>query len=384
MFKAAIFDLDGTLLDRERSLASFIDSQYDRFPGELGHIPKEQFMQRFIELDARGYRWKDEVYQQLDVEFGITGISWEIMLADYLSRFKEHCVGFPGLADMLGELQKNGVQLALITNGPGQLQLDSIRALGIEDYFSVALVSGIEGISKPDPRIFEKALEALGVKPHEAVYIGDHPENDIAAAKAVGMSAIWMENPHGQAPTADFKVSHLQQLPALVANDAIEISGFEPLYAEEIVALFYGTVHSVNAADYLPEQLAAWAPEALRQEKVEQWRVSLAENKTFVAWKDGKLAGFADLAADGKLDRLYVHQDYQGQGIAGRLLREIEQEARRQKVVELKVEASITAKPFFEHCGFTVIEPQTIERRDVRLKNYRMAKALHDLNENNG
>ncbi|WP_135505839.1 GNAT family N-acetyltransferase, partial [Planococcus koreensis] len=132
------------------------------------------------------------------------------------------------------------------------------------------------------------------------------------------------------------------------------------------------------------EQLAAWAPEALRQEKVEQWRVSLAENKTFVAWKDGKLAGFADLAADGKLDRLYVHQDYQGRGIAGRLLREIEQEARRQKVVELKVEASITAKPFFEHCGFTVIEPQTIERRGVRLKNYRMAKALHDLNENNG
>lgn len=171
-------------------------------------------------------------------------------------------------------------------------------------------------------------------------------------------------------------ITDLQQLPALITNDAIEISEFEPLQAEEIVALFYGTVHSVNAADYMPEQLAAWAPEALRQEKVAQWRVSLAQNKTFVAWKDGNIAGFADLAPGGKLDRLYVHKDYQRQGIAGRLLGKIEQEARRQGMVELACDASITAKPFFEHCGFAVIEPQTVERLGVQLQNYRMVKVL--------
>lgn len=376
MFKAAIFDLDGTLLDRDRSVASFIEVQYDRFLGKLGHIPKEQYVQRFIELDARGYRWKDLVYQQLIEEFGITGISWEIMLADYVSQFKEHCMGFPGLEEMLQNLERSGIQLAIITNGPGQLQMDSIRALGIEGYFSVILVSGIENVSKPDPRIFEKALEALGVKAQEAVYIGDHPENDVAAAKAVGMSAIWLENPYGQAPSADFSITHLQQLPALITNDAIEVSEFEPLHAEEIVALFYGTVHSVNASDYLPEQLAAWAPEALRQEKVEQWRISLAENKTFVAWKDGTLAGFADLAAGGKLDRLYVHKDYQRQGIAGRLLWEIEQAALEQGMAKLIVDASITAKPFFEHYGFAVTQARTVERLGVQLQNYRMVKAL--------
>ncbi|HSP21693.1 MAG TPA: GNAT family N-acetyltransferase [Planococcus sp. (in: firmicutes)] len=379
MFKAALFDLDGTLLDRDRSVASFIEVQYDRFPEELGHIPKERYVQRFIELDARGYRWKDRVYQQLIEEFSITDISWEIMLADYVSRFKNHCMGFPGLEEMLRNLEKSGIQLAIITNGPGQLQMDSIRALGIEAYFRVILVSGIEGVSKPDPRIFEKALGTLGVKAHEAVYIGDNPDNDIAAAKAVGMSAIWMENPYGQAPSADFSITHLQQLPALITNDAIEISEFEPLQAEEIVALFYGTVHSVNAADYVAEQLGAWAPEALRQEKVAQWRVSLARNKTFVAWKEGNIVGFADLAAGGKLDRLYVHKDYQGQGIAGKLLGKIEQEARQQGMVELVCDASITAKPFFEHYGFAIIERNTVERLGVQLQNYRMAKALDDI-----
>lgn len=376
MFKAAIFDLDGTLLDRDQSLHSFINAQYERFYDQLGHIPKEQYVQRFIELDARGYRWKDVVYQQLIREFNTTDISWEIMLTDYVSRFKDHCVGFPGLVAMLEALQQNGLKLAIITNGPGQLQMDSIRALGIETYFNVILVSGIEGIAKPDPRLFEKALSALSIKAHEAVYIGDHPENDVAAAQAVGMKAVWIENPHGQSPAADFTIRHLHELPALIAAEAITITGFELQYAEEIIALFYDTVHSVNAADYSAEQLAAWAPETLRKELLERWGASLANNKTFVAWKDGTIVGFSDLAAEGKLDRLYVHKDYQRQGVANRLLKKIEQEACRQQVEELAADVSITAKPFFEHHGFSVIEPQIVKRFGVQLKNYRMSKML--------
>lgn len=376
MVKAAIFDLDGTLLDRDQSLRAFINSQYERFYDQLGHIPKDLYVQRFIELDARGYRWKDAVYQQLIREFKISGISWEIMLNDYVSRFKDHCVGCQGLIEMLEAMQKKDIQLGLITNGPGQLQLDSIRALGIEMYFNVILVSGIEGIAKPDPRLFEKALSALRIEALDAVYIGDHPENDVAAAQAVGMKAVWVKNSYGHAPDADFTISHLQELPAFIADDAIHISGFELQYAEEIIALFYDTVHSVNAADYSAEQLAAWAPEALRQELVERWGVSLANNNTFVAWKEGSIVGFSDLATEGKLDRLYVHRDYQRQGIADKLLEKIEQEARRQQVEKIAADVSITAKPFFEHHGFSVIEPQTVERFGVQLKNYRMIKML--------
>lgn len=376
MIKAALFDLDGTLLDRVSSLNAFIHDQYDRYYRQLGHIPKEQYVQRFVELDARGYHWKDAVYQQLVSEWNIRDISWEILLEDYISHFKNHCVAFPGLLEMLEELQKTGFILAIITNGPGQLQMDSIRALGIETYFKVIRISGIEGVAKPDPRLFENALSALGMKAHEAVYVGDHPENDITAARAVGMKAVWVKNPYGHAPNADFTISRLQELPALIIEDAITISGFEPQYAEQIIALFYDTVHTVSAADYSAEQLAAWAPEALRQELVERWKASLANNDTFVAWKGGIIVGFSDLAANGKLDRLYVHKDYQRQGVADSLLKKIEQQARSQKVEKLTADVSITAKPFFEHRGFTVIEPQTVQRFGVELKNYRMVKTL--------
>lgn len=62
--KAVIFDLDGTLLDRESSLLSFLEDQYVRFRG-LQKIDKQAFVNRFVELDCRGYVWKDAVYRQI-------------------------------------------------------------------------------------------------------------------------------------------------------------------------------------------------------------------------------------------------------------------------------------------------------------------------------
>ena len=68
-----LFDFDGTLLDRDQSVMKFIGMQYDRLNKCVGNIPKEIYITRFIELDSRGYVWKDKVYQQLVHEFNITG-----------------------------------------------------------------------------------------------------------------------------------------------------------------------------------------------------------------------------------------------------------------------------------------------------------------------
>lgn len=65
MVKAVIFDLDGILLDRDASIEKFIEYQYERLRHTLSHIPKESYIARFIELDDRGYVWKDTVYQQM-------------------------------------------------------------------------------------------------------------------------------------------------------------------------------------------------------------------------------------------------------------------------------------------------------------------------------
>lgn len=70
MIQAVLFDLDGTLLDRDTSLIRFVHDQYERI-SQLQHVRQETFVQRFIELDQHGYVWKDKVYAQLIEELAI-------------------------------------------------------------------------------------------------------------------------------------------------------------------------------------------------------------------------------------------------------------------------------------------------------------------------
>lgn len=216
MIKAVLFDLDGTLLNRDESLKGFIDNQYQRLNKWLGHIPKETYISRFIELDNGGYIWKDKVYQQLSKEFQISGITWEGLLQDYINEFKDNCVPFKNLIQMLEELKSSNFHLGIITNGYGQFQLDNIKALGIENYFDVILISEWEEIKKPNPKIFLRALEQLKVSPSQSIFLGDHPENDIKAAQNVGMKGIWKKDVRWDSVKADFTINNLAELVIII------------------------------------------------------------------------------------------------------------------------------------------------------------------------
>ena len=215
MIKAVLFDLDGTLLNRDESVKRFIDDQYDRLNNCLGHIQREEYMTRFIELEKHGYVWKDKVYSQLVEEFKITEVSWEGLLADYISSFKNHCVPFPNLIPMLEELKRTGYKIGMITNGYGQFQMDNVQALGIENYFDTILISEWEGIKKPDAQIFKRALMQLNVTAMQAVFIGDHPVNDILASRNAGMTGIWKRDLHWDENT-ELVVDDLKELPSII------------------------------------------------------------------------------------------------------------------------------------------------------------------------
>jgi len=62
------------------------------------------------------------------------------------------------------------------------------------EYFEVVVISGEIGYRKPHPRIFQHALKRLGVKPWEAVHVGNSVREDVAGAKGVGMWAIWVRD----------------------------------------------------------------------------------------------------------------------------------------------------------------------------------------------
>ncbi|MBS4211506.1 HAD family hydrolase [Neobacillus rhizophilus] len=218
MIKALLFDLDGTMLDRDASVQKFIGNQYERFKKWTGHIPKEIYISRFIELDSRDYVWKDRVYKELISELYINNIKWELLLEDYLGNFKNHCVPFPNIISMLEVLKKRRIKLGIITNGKGQFQLDNIRALGIEKFFDTILISEWEGIKKPDPEIFYRALRKLKVLPQESIYVGDHPENDVQAARNLGMKAIWKKDTQLNEVETDYMIEDLLEIPIIIDN----------------------------------------------------------------------------------------------------------------------------------------------------------------------
>ena len=154
------------------------------------------------------------------------------------------------------------------------------------------------------------------------------------------------------------------------------IMKFKESDTEEIVALFYETVHSVNLKDYAKKQLDAWAPKEERELKINTWRESLGKNITFVAKIDDKIVGFSDMTYTGHLDRLYVHKDYQGQGVATALVHNLEAEAKKLNLLKIDTDASITAKAFFEHRGYHLIYSQTVERRGITMTNFKMIKEI--------
>lgn len=137
---------------------------------------------------------------------------------------------------------------------------------------------------------------------------------------------------------------------------------------EQMAELFYNTVHSINAKDYAEEQLNVWATGRV---DLQEWNLSFLKHKTIVAIENDEIVGFGDIDDSGYLDRLYVHKDYQGMGVASAICNELEDSV-KEKIIT--THASITAKPFFQQRGYRVVKEQKVIRQGIALANYVMEK----------
>ena len=146
----------------------------------------------------------------------------------------------------------------------------------------------------------------------------------------------------------------------------MELRGYKPRDCKELAQLFYDTVHSVCAQDYSPAQLNAWADGQVDEAA---WNASFLAHDTVVAVENKRIIGFADMAEDGYLDRLYVHKNFQRRGVASVLCDMLEW---RSQAEVLTTQASITAQPFFESRGYAVVREQQVERQGVMLTNFVM------------
>jgi HAD superfamily hydrolase (TIGR01549 family) len=132
----------------------------------------------------------------------------------------------PGMAELLRDLAARGVRLALVADSRPNTPPNVLRQHGLLDLFEVLAISEVAGATKPDPRIFEVALQALGIAREDygrVAMVGNHLERDIAGANRLGLVSVffhWNERrrttPETPDEEPDYTVHSADELRALL------------------------------------------------------------------------------------------------------------------------------------------------------------------------
>ena len=136
------------------------------------------------------------------------------LLREFRRRFPYHTRLLPGAVSVLRELKCRGYRLGVITNGIAAMQNLKLDVSGLRPLLDEVLVSGEEGVHKPDPELFYRAAGRLCVAPDRCIYVGDYPPNDIEGARAAGMRPLYL-NVHGRDrhPEGVEEITSLSALP---------------------------------------------------------------------------------------------------------------------------------------------------------------------------
>jgi putative hydrolase of the HAD superfamily len=117
--------------------------------------------------------------------------------------------------DVLAALRARGLRLAVVSNADGRVA-GALAAGGIEAHFTAIIDSHVVGVEKPDPRIFQLALDACGIAPHEALFVGDIYEIDVRGARNAGIEAVLIDPLALYGDVDCRRITHLGELLALV------------------------------------------------------------------------------------------------------------------------------------------------------------------------
>lgn len=259
--KAIMFDLDDTLLWDERSVREAfhetcviaaaetgIDAEaleeavrnearelyesYETFPFTkmIGINPFEGLWANFTGGEQTEFRQLEQlapIYRKESWRRGLLklGVDQEELAERLASQFGTERRSRPHVyeetMDTLRHLQGK-YKLLLLTNGCPALQQEKLDGVPeLSPFFDEIIISGSFGKGKPDPSIFEHALNKLGVKPEESMMVGDKLTTDIRGALSSGIRAVWINRENkvnNESYSPDHEIKHLSELEGLIAN----------------------------------------------------------------------------------------------------------------------------------------------------------------------
>jgi putative hydrolase of the HAD superfamily len=192
--RAILFDLDETLNDRQATLKIFVKHFLQEFASKLEPVSFDDLLLEYQRVDAGGYRPRDQAHQILAKSLAwLEPVSAEVLLAFWYDLFPKLSVPMSHARETLIALKSRGIKLGLVTNGKSKIQNRKVDTLELREFLDVILVSEDAGIKKPDPRIFQIALEYLQLEAAQVWMVGDHPVNDVLGARDAGLNSVWLK-----------------------------------------------------------------------------------------------------------------------------------------------------------------------------------------------
>lgn len=210
--KGILFDLYGTLIDIET------DESHDEIYRAIAHylvyqgvyLHRGQVRERYYAIMGQQKDAKDEEYPEIDVEAiwnelllqqgiksaYIRGQQAKVLAHIYRGISRKRLRLYPNVKEVLNELQAR-YQLALVSDAQPCFALPEIRAVGLEGYFNPAIISSYYGFRKPDSRLFNKALDKMGISRSEAIAVGNDMFRDIYGAQLLDIRTIFFDSNQG-------------------------------------------------------------------------------------------------------------------------------------------------------------------------------------------
>jgi len=234
--RALLFDVNSTLIDIET------DERMEEIYRAIGHFLTYQgiWLRRGAVHDLYFQVMKEQFEQSLETypEFDVVAVWREILLRNAgsctrlltaekvrqlplliaemqrgISR-KRLCL-YPQVRETLDQL-KPRYRLAVVSDAQTAYAVPELRAVGLGDYFDPVIISGDYGYRKPDPRLFQHALDKLQIGADQAIFIGNDRFRDIFGARRLGMKTVWFCNNQSPGAEPDYIIYQFAELPRAI------------------------------------------------------------------------------------------------------------------------------------------------------------------------
>jgi putative hydrolase of the HAD superfamily len=218
IYKAALFDLDNTLADRDAALIAVAHALHAWRPEIRADISIGDFVTQFVIMDDFGKAGRHLLMKRVLNRWAAIGLDQAGMLEWFASVYAPSFPQDPRVIGFLTALNDASIPWGIITNGSYH-QRETTRALGLESICPCIIVSEEVGNRKPGPSIFIKALDCLNLEVStDVIFVGDDPSTDIEGAQTLGLSTAWVRR---QRPWSDpyydpdHQIDHIAELAPL-------------------------------------------------------------------------------------------------------------------------------------------------------------------------